>query len=236
MTLDGRTALVTGASRGIGAAIAACLAGAGAKVALVARTGAALDSAAQRIGANATAIRADLTLEESASSAAAQFREKFGAAPDILVNNAGMFVITQLHEMQPAQYESMLRLNLLAPFFLLRSFLPEMRERGSGHVVTIGSAGDRVVFPGNAAYCATKFGARAVHEVLREETRGKGVRATLISPSSVDTDIWEPIQFTDGGTPERSGMMRPAAVAAAVLYAVSQPPNVNVDELRLSRA
>jgi len=103
--------------------------------------------------------------------------------------------------------------------------------------VTIGSVADRHIFAGNAAYSATKYGQRAMHEVLREETRGSGVRATLVSPAAVDTDIWEPIQYhgTDA-RPDRSGMLSPDSVGTAVVFAISQPSQVNVDELRLSRA
>jgi NADP-dependent 3-hydroxy acid dehydrogenase YdfG len=112
-----------------------------------------------------------------------------------------------------------------------------MRARGSGHIVTIGSIADRHIFAGNSAYSATKYGQRALHEVLREETRGTGIRTTLISPAAVDTDIWEPIQYPGADAPpDRSGMLAPDAVAAAVLFAVMQPAGVNVDELRLSRS
>jgi len=117
----------------------------------------------------------------------------------------------------------------------VRTFLPELRERG-GHVVTIGSVADRAVFPGNAAYAASKFGLRALHEVLSAELRGSAVRTTLVSPGPVDTPLWDPVDpdSKPGFTP-RAAMLRPEAVAAAVLYAVTAPADVNVDELRLSR-
>jgi len=96
---------------------------------------------------------------------------------------------------------------------------------------------DRTVFPENAAYAASKHGMRALHEVLRLETRGSGVRATLISPGPVDTPVWDAIDPDNraGFTP-RAQMLSAQAVADAVLYAVTQPPDVNVDELRLSRS
>jgi NADP-dependent 3-hydroxy acid dehydrogenase YdfG len=93
------------------------------------------------------------------------------------------------------------------------------------------------VFPGNAIYAPSKHGARALHEVLRLETRGSGVRATLISPGPVDTTMWDPIDpDTRSGFTPRSLMLRPEAVANAVIYALTQPDDVNVDELRLSRS
>ena len=235
--LAGRSALVTGASRGIGAKIAESLGAAGARVALVARTRAALEEVAARAGRDAVVIDADLSVEESAVMAARQIHDSLGGAPDILVNNAGIFRIMRLEAMAPQEFSKMLRLNLLAPFVILREFLPGMRERGSGHVITIGSVADRTIYPGNGAYSASKFGMRAIHEVLREETRGSGIRATLISPASVDTDIWESIRFPgSAGPPDRSAMMSSEAVAKAVLYAVTQPAGVNIDELRLSKA
>lgn len=112
-----------------------------------------------------------------------------------------------------------------------------MRQRRSGHVVSIGSIADRVALPGNSGYAASKFGLRGFHEVLRAELAGSGVRATLVSPGPVDTAMWDEVDPDErpGFTP-RSEMLQPDAVAAAVMYAIEQPPEVNVDEVRLSRA
>lgn len=235
-TLAGRTAVVTGASRGIGAEIAQWLAVGEARLALVARSRDLLVQLAGTIGNDAIVIDADLADERSATEAANRVIDAFGGVPDILVNNAGIFHITPLEEMTVESYTAALATNLVAPFIFTKAFLPGMRARGSGHIVTIGSVADRSIFPGNGAYSATKFGARAIHEVLREETRGSGVRATLISPSSVDTGIWEGIRFPDGGEPDRAGMLHRGAVANAVLFALTQPADVNIDEMRLSRA
>ena len=112
-----------------------------------------------------------------------------------------------------------------------------MLSRGSGHVVTIGSVADRVAYPENVAYAAAKFGVRAVHEVLREELRGSGVRTSLVSPGPVDTAIWDAIDPDNrpGFTP-RARMLRPEAVADAVAYVLTRAPETNIDELRLGRA
>ena len=232
-----RTALVTGASRGIGAAVALALAADGIRVALLARSMDRLAKNAKDAGNGSFAVQCDVTDDSSVDNAIAQVRDALGSAPDIIVNNAGVFTIRSLEETSQQEFDDILATNLRAPFRLVREFLREMRERGSGHIVTIGSVADRHIFAGNAAYSATKYGQRAMHEVLREETRGSGVRATLISPAAVDTDIWEPIQYlgTDA-RPDRAGMLDPDAVSAAVVFAVGQPPEVNVDELRLSRA
>jgi NADP-dependent 3-hydroxy acid dehydrogenase YdfG len=110
-----------------------------------------------------------------------------------------------------------------------------MRERNSGHVVTIGSIADRTIFPGNGAYSASKYGQRAMHETLRTELRGSGVRATLVSPAATDTPIWDPVDpDNSAGFPKRSEMLRAEQVADAVLWAVTRAPTVNVDEIRLS--
>jgi NADP-dependent 3-hydroxy acid dehydrogenase YdfG len=237
MTLGARTALVTGASRGIGAAVAMSLAAAGIRVAMLARSRELLDKMAKDAGGDSFAVQCDVTDDVSCDKAAAQVRQEFGGAPDIMVNNAGLFTIRPVEETSQEEFDRIVATNLRAPFRLTREFLPSMRERRSGHIVTIGSIADRHIFAGNAAYSATKYGQRAMHEVLREEIRGSGVRATLISPAAVNTDIWEPIHYHGTDVrPDRTGMLAPEAVAAAVLFAVTRPPEVNVDELRLSRA
>jgi NADP-dependent 3-hydroxy acid dehydrogenase YdfG len=127
--------------------------------------------------------------------------------------------------------------NLVAPFRFARAFLEAMRSRRSGHLVTIGSIADRVTYAGNSAYAAGKHGARALHQVLREETRGSGVRATLVSPGPVDTPLWDPLDpDSRPDLPPRSAMLSPEDVADAVLWALTRPPRANVDELRLSRS
>ncbi|MFI5255620.1 MAG: SDR family oxidoreductase, partial [Gemmatimonadales bacterium] len=157
--------------------------------------------------------------------------------PDILVNNAGAFLVAPVEETSVDVFREMLELNLTAPFAFVRAFLPEMRRRGGGHLVTVGSIADRAVFAGNAAYAASKHGLRALHEVLRAELRGTGVRASLVSPGPVDTELWNVVDpdRRPGFTP-RAEMLDADSVADAVSYVVSAPLSLNVDELRLSRA
>jgi NADP-dependent 3-hydroxy acid dehydrogenase YdfG len=236
-SLAGRTALVTGASRGIGAAVARRLGAEGARVALLARSATVLQDLATELGHGAVAIPCDLRRPDASEVAAAGLREAGCAVPDIIVNNAGAFLIGPAHETTVDAFRDTLEVNLVGPFGIVRRFLPAMRTRGSGHVVTIGSIADRAIFPGNAAYAASKYGLRALHEVLRAELRGGGVRATLVSPGPVDTELWDPIDpdHQPGFTP-RASMLDADAVAGAVLYAVTAPATVNVDELRLSRS
>ena len=235
--LAGTAALVTGASRGIGESVARALAAAGARLALVARGRDALDRLAADIGGGAFAVPCDLTNADAIRGAVGAIEAGFGGAPRILVNNAGIFRVGAVGELAVEDFDAMLGLNLVAPFSFVRAFLPAMRAAKAGHIVTIGSVADRSAFPGNAGYSASKFGARALHEVLRAETKGSGVRATLVSPAATDTEIWNGLApDVRGRFPAASAMLAPDDVARAVLFALTQPARVNVDELRLSRA
>ena len=235
--LVGARAVVTGASRGIGAAISRALAGQGARVALVARPSTDLDALAQELGHAAVAVPHDLTEHTTAPSLAGRLTVALGGTPTILNNNAGEFHLASLAEETLTGFEAAVAMNLVAPFSLLQALLPAMRAARSGHVITIGSVADRAAWPANGAYASTKYGARALHEVLRAETRGSGVRATLVSPGPTDKPLWDPLSpDTRDDLPSRSAMLRPADVAAAVLFALQQPGTVNVDELRLSHS
>ena len=227
--------MVTGGSRGIGAGIAEALGAAGAKVILVARAEATLKERAKRIK-ESIAIPCDITDPESVQRAAETISGGLGGAPDILVNNAGIFSVAVAEETTAETFLDMVNTNLVGPFLFARAFLLAMKERKSGHIVTIGSIADRTIFTGNAAYSAAKFGLRAVHEVLRAELRGTGVRASLISPASTDTEIWNSVTVTDpSGKPHSTRpMLSPDDVVAAVMFALTQPERVNIDELRLS--
>jgi len=204
---------------------------------MIARTASALGAEAEALGPRAMPMVCDLADGQAVSGAVTKIVSAFGDAPDVLVNNAGAFALASVEKLDPADFAASLDINLVAPFRLIHAFLPAMKARGRGHIVTIGSIADRAIFPENAGYAPSKFGARALHEVLRVETRGSGVRATLVSPAQVDTPLWDAIDpdNRDGFTP-RAQMLRPETVADAVLYAVTQPREVNIDELRLSRS
>ena len=235
--LDGRGAVVTGASRGIGLATARLLAESGARVVMLARGADALRAAAAEVGPSALALPCDVGDATAIERAIVRIGELLGTAPDVVVSNAGLFSLARIEATTAEQFVAALQVNLVAPFRLARAFLPAMRGRGSGHLVTIGSIADRATFPENAAYAASKFGARALHQVLREETRGSGVRATLVSPSAVDTSLWDPVDpDSRPDLPPRAAMLSPSDVADAVLWALTRPPRSNVDELRLSRS
>lgn len=201
---------------------------------LVARGRDALHEVATGIGNLAGVISCDITKLEDVTRLSATLAAD-SSPPDVLVNNAGLFPLAPLDEMDAAEFERTIHANLVAPFYVLRALLPHMKSQKTGHVVTIGSVADRTVFAGNGAYAASKYGQRAMQEVLRQELRGTGVRSTLVSPAATDTSIWDPIDPDNtAGFPKRASMLRPADVAAAVLWAITRPAHVNVDELRLS--
>lgn len=229
--LGGRRALVTGASRGIGRSVAVALAHAGATLTLVARDQNRLAPLAAELGA--TAVACDVGSEADLERLLGIVREP----PDILVNNAGLFELARVDAMSSAAFENALVTNLVAPFRLIRAFVGAMRQRRRGDIVSIGSIADHTTFPENGAYAASKHGLRALHDVLRAELRDSGVRVTLVSPGPVDTPLWDPIgpDTREGFTP-RARMLSPDAVAAAVLFAVTQPADVDVELVRLSHS
>jgi NADP-dependent 3-hydroxy acid dehydrogenase YdfG len=231
------TALVTGATRGIGFEVARVLIGDGVRVVMLARSDAALHARARELGDLAVPIVCDVSNADAVALAAERASGELGGAPHAIVNNAGVFKLAPVDQMSPDDFRTVINVNLIGSFLVIRAFLPELRRRGSGHVVTIGSIADRVIFPENGAYSASKFGERALHEALRAELRGTGVRTTLVSPGPTDTSLWDETDpdTRPGFTPRRD-MLRMVAVADAVRFALTRPPEVNIDELRLSRA
>jgi NADP-dependent 3-hydroxy acid dehydrogenase YdfG len=230
--LSGVTALVTGASRGIGMEIARQLAGSGARVAMAARGESELRRVAGEIGAHAVPL--DISSADSISDLAGQMDELLGGCPDVLVNAAGAFSLSSIAETQVEQFDLQLAVNLRGPFLLIRALLPRMLERGSGHIINIGSVAGRTAFPGNGAYSASKFGLRGLHEVLSEELRGTRVRATLLEPSATDTSLWDHLDpDSRDDLPSRSSMMRADQVARAVLFALAQPAEVQISVISM---
>lgn len=235
LTLVGSSAVVVGASRGIGLAIARALAGAGARVAMIARSEDELAAAAAEVGG--IPIQADAADRHTMADTAARVTLAFGDAPEIVVNAAGAFGIAPIADTDPADFERQIAANLVAPFLVAHAFLPAMLRRGSGHLVNIGSVAGRVPLPGNGAYAASKFGLRGLHEVLAQEVSGTGVLATLVEPSATDTPLWDALDpDSRSDLPSRSAMLRPEHVARAVLYAMSQPAGVEVSLLAIRRS
>jgi NAD(P)-dependent dehydrogenase (short-subunit alcohol dehydrogenase family) len=228
--LAGRVALVTGSSRGIGLAIAQALSADGARVVRVSRT---LEQAATPAWVD---LPCDLADPAAVEALPARVQQAAGV-PDLVINNAGSFLLAPFEDTTPENFAEQIAANLTLPFLVSRAFLPAMRARGSGRLILIGSIADHVALPGNSAYAAAKYGARGLHEVLREELRGSGVLCSLVSPGPTDTGAWDPVNpdSREGFSP-RSRMLRPGDVAEAVRWIAGQSDRVDVDWLRLGPA
>ena len=225
--LAGRVALVTGASRGIGAAVAVALAAEGAYVIRVAR------SLTEFTGQRAQDIPCDLTDPNQVSRLGSRVVAQHGP-PDIVVSNAGAFLLRSLETTEATDLEVQLAVNVRAPFHVAKAFLPAMRDAGRGSFISVGSVADHVGFPENAAYAASKYGLRGLHETLLAEYKGTGVRLTLVSPGPTDTAVWDPVDPDHReGFISRADMLRPADVAEAILFVATRPAHVLIDWLRL---
>jgi NAD(P)-dependent dehydrogenase (short-subunit alcohol dehydrogenase family) len=228
--LEGRTAVVTGASRGIGAATAAALGGLGARVVRIART------LAPRSADDGEDVPCDLTDPRALAKLAAGLLARHGV-PDIVVSNAGTFVLKPLEFTSDADIDQQLAVNLRAAFGVARAFLPSMVRARRGLFIHVGSVADHVGFPGNAAYAASKYGLRGLHESLAAECRGSGVRLTLVSPGPTDTEVWTPVDpDSRPDLPNRAQMLRPADVAEAIAFVATRPAHVQVDWLQVGPA
>jgi NADP-dependent 3-hydroxy acid dehydrogenase YdfG len=227
--LAGKRVLITGASRGIGAATATRVAALGAVVVRVARS-------AMPALAGSVDFHADLADSRERDAVLRQIAAEQGT-PDAIVSNAGAFIIAPLQETTDALLREQLAINLEAPFAIARHFLPAMAARGHGTHVLVGSVADARPFAGNSAYAASKYGARGLHEVLCEEFRGTGVRLTLVSPGPTDTAAWDLVDpDAREGYTHRADMLRPSDVADAIVYALSAPDHVQIESIRLGPA
>ncbi len=225
--LSGKTGLLTGASRGIGRALALRLAAEDTHLVLSSRGGDRLEAVARETGG--VPIPLDLADPDGPEALAAAVRERLGGPPDLVLNVAGVFRLAPVSETDRRTLDHHLAVNLRAPFLLTRSFLPAMLARGSGWLVHLGSVAGRRAFPENGAYSATKYGLRGLHEVLRLELEGSGVRTLLVEPPAVDTEAWDPLEPRLGrDLPARQTMLRADEVAAAVVSALEDAATPDV--------
>jgi 3-oxoacyl-[acyl-carrier protein] reductase len=193
--LDGRTAVVTGASRGIGRAIADALASAGANVVIGARTLADVESAARQIadqhGVRCEGVRCDVRVRSDCEALIVRAVEQLGSV-DILVNNAGVGRFAPVAEMSADDWDTVIGTNLNSLFYCCHAALPHLKQRGSSWIINIGSLAGRNAFPRGAAYNASKFGLIGFSEALMQEVRHDGVRVSYIMPGSVATEFSHP--------------------------------------------
>ena len=230
-TLEGQVALVTGAGRGIGRAIALALASEGAGVVLAARTRQQLAEVAAEIrarGGRALAVPTDVTQDAAVEALVEQTIAEFGRL-DVLVTAAGTASFGPVAGTKPADWDAMLAVNLRAVMVCCCAVLPMMIQQRRGTILNIASVAAQRFIPGAAAYAATKAGVVAWSRVLREEVRAEGVRVGVLVPGAVDTPLWDAIQQG----PDRSRMLRPEDVARAAVFMVTLPPSAALEELTL---
>lgn len=222
-SLRGKVAVVTGGSRGIGAATARQLAGAGARVVVAARASTDLDSMGEEIRGTATPVD---VREPAAVRALASLVETLGGA-DVLVNAAGLGRFGAVADLSLEAWDETLDVNLRGTFLVCQALLPGLLRR-RGHIFTIGSIASTRVFAGAAAYCAAKWGVLGFTRALAEEVRRQGVRVTAVLPGSVDSTFWDAAGGTDL---PRDQMLHPDDVARAILFVALQPATMSVDEI-----
>ena len=229
--LQGQVAIVTGAGRGIGHAIAAALAREGAAVVLAARTRQQLAQTAAAIregGGTALAIPTDVTQDAAVEAMVEEAIAELGRL-DILVTAAGVASFGPVVGTKPADWDGMLAVNLRAVMVTCRAVLPMMIRQRRGTIINVASVAAHRAIPGAAAYTATKAAVVGFSRVLAEELRAEKVRVGVLVPGAVDTPLWDTIPTP----PDRSRMLRPEDVARAAVLMASLPPGASLEELTL---
>ena len=223
--LRGTTAIVTGASRGIGVYIAKALAEEGVNLSLTARSGTELEQVRVQIeslGVAAIATVGDVTNAEDRARLLERTEAELGPL-DILVNNAGIDIVRRFHEAPESDFLDTLRINLEAPMLLTRAVVPGMLERGRGHVVNISSGAGKVGVPGEAAYCASKHGLVGFTNALRAEYERTNVNFSVVCPGLV-SDVGMAHRWEEAGVkaPRIAGSSTPEKVAAVTVSCIKR--------------
>lgn len=231
MKLKDQVAIVTGAGRGIGRAVALAFCREGAGVALAARTASELETVAAQIksrAGRALAIPTDVTREASVAALVEKVLAEFKKV-DILVTAAGVATFAPLVDTKPEEWDRMMAVNVRGVFLTCRAVLPSMMSQRRGTIINIVSVAAKRAIPGGAAYAASKHAVLGLTQVLAEEMRPHGVRVGSLSPGAVDTALWDAVP----NPPDRSRMLRPEDVAEAALLMASLPPGASLEDLTL---
>lgn len=225
-SLSGNVAIITGASKGIGRAIAISLADHGVRVVLAARNSESLTRLEKEIhsrGGKALAVSTDVTSDDSVKNLIDETKKHF-AAIDILINNAGVGVFNNVVDTTNEEYEKMMNVNLKGVFLCSKAVLPSMIEAKKGEIINIASLAGKNSFSGGAVYSATKWGLIGFARSLMLEVREHNIRVVTICPGSVNT-------FFNGRQNDRPMIIQPEDVSETVLFALTMPNRVNVSEI-----
>lgn len=227
MGVKGQVAYVTGAGKGIGKAIALRLAQEGVHVGLMARTQTDLEQVAgeaSAFGVNVVAATADIADRAQVEAAVGDLKQRIGAA-DILINNAGIGTFGKLVDMPPEEWERIIRVNLLGPYYVTRAVLPDMIAKSRGNIINISSSAGERASATTSAYSASKFGLMGMTESLMQEVRKHNIRVTALAPSTVNTEL-----AAQAGLPigDEDHMMQPQDVAELLLSMLNLPQRVFV--------
>ncbi|MFN9691691.1 MAG: SDR family oxidoreductase [Vampirovibrionales bacterium] len=230
--LKNKVILITGASSGIGKAIAETLDAYSPRLVLVARRGDALRALADSLQSESLVIASDLLETTTLESLVAQAVDRFGRL-DVLINNAGVGgKVGLLPELPDAQIHQMINLNLTVPILLSKYAVAQFTQQGEGGtVLNINSIAGKWAFPYWSVYDASKAGLKAFSEALSEEQRSNKTRIISIYPGACATDIWDSVDFAQA--PDASGMLAPQQVADAVVYALNQPQALLISDITL---
>ncbi|WP_109695716.1 SDR family oxidoreductase [Chitinophaga deserti] len=223
-------AIITGASKGIGKAVAEKLAAEGFDVAICARNAATLEETAAAIrqqspGVKVLALPVDMGDKQAVLKFAADVQKEFGDTPAILVNNAGIFVPGAVHEEEDGHLEKMMAVNLYSAYHLTRAFIPAMKAAKKGHVFNLCSTASHKAYPNGGSYSITKFALLGFSKNLREEMKPHGVKVTSVSPGPVLTASWEGFD----GPEDR--LMEPADVASMIWAAYHLSAQAVIEEI-----
>jgi NADP-dependent 3-hydroxy acid dehydrogenase YdfG len=236
--LDGKVAVITGASSGIGEATAEALSAERAMVVAAARREDRLDDLVEKINGNggqALAVECDVTDEEQAHALIQRAKDEFGQV-DILVNNAGVMQLSKIEKGLSDEWRTMFDVNVMGLLYTTDAAVQVMKEQGSGHLVNVSSVAGRKSGPLRGAYSGTKFAVNAISEALRQELIEDNIRVTVVEPGAVETEL--PDHITDEEAREGiqsvyglDDILQAEDIANAIAYCVSQPERVSVNEI-----
>ena len=231
MRLAGQVALVTGAGRGIGRAVAAAFAREGALVVLAARSTRELASVQRDIeaaGGRALAVPTDVRQEPAVAALVSRALAESGRI-DCLVTAAGLAAFGPVADAKTEDWDQLMAVNLRGAFLCCRAVLPAMTAQGRGTIINIGSVVTSRTLPGSGAYTAAKYGLLGFSRVLAEEMRTHGVRVGVLSAGATDTPLWDAVPQP----PDRALMLKPSVIAEAALLMAALPPGATLEELTL---